>query len=144
MYQAVEIVHSHYKSGEEWILVKLDRKVTGREIAVLSKEKIQNGGPAYVIGHPCGLPLKYAPGTSIKDVNESHFSADLDVYGGSIGSPVFCAGTHELIGMVIRAHTQDFRWNGTHWFTLRYQKSDPDYKRVQIVKSSAFDRSLLK
>jgi V8-like Glu-specific endopeptidase len=124
------------------MLIKLDRNVTGREIAVLSQRNIFYEQPVYVMGHPCGLPLKYAPGATIKETNPNYFRADLDVYGSNSGSPVFCAETHELIGIVSRGKVTDFRWTEDGWITLRYAKTDPDYKGSQCSRVSMFGKLL--
>ena len=97
-----------------------------------------------MIGHPCGLPLKCAPGASIDDFTDNYFRADLDVYSGNSGSPVFCAETHELIGIVSRGKPADFRWTGTCWITMRYPKTGPDYKGAQCTRVLEFGKYIAK
>jgi V8-like Glu-specific endopeptidase len=88
------------------------------------RDEISSDQEIYVIGHPCGLPLKYAPGAYVCDVNETCFSADLDVYSGNSGSPVFDSKTHEVIGMAVRGDNMDFRWNGKGWISVIYPNLD--------------------
>ena len=144
IYSGVEILQRIHHPERDMMLVKLDRKVTGREIARLSKRNIFLKQPVYVIGHPCGLPLKCAPGASIDDFTDSYFRADLDVYSGNSGSPVFCAETHELIGIVSRAKSADFRWTGNCWITMRYPKDGKEYKGAQCTRALEFGKYITK
>ena len=112
IYRGVEIIKRRYipKSGEpDWALVKLDRPVTSRKPAKPSRKKLYRGQRVYTIGHPRGLPLKAAPGANISNFNKHCFVADLDIYSGNSGSPVFCGDTHKVIGMVVRGDSRDFK-----------------------------------
>jgi S1-C subfamily serine protease len=123
IYKGVEIIGRDYigKNAEpDWALVKLDRKVKGQTVAVLSKDDIFYGQQVYVIGYPLGLPVKLAPGAQVSDFSETCFAATLDIYMGNSGSPVFCSETHEAIGMVVRGDTRDFRWTGKGWRSIVY------------------------
>jgi AraC-like DNA-binding protein len=142
IYKGVEILERVHNPEGDWMLVKLDRNVAGREVAVLSRRNIFYEQPVYVIGHPCGLPLKYAPGACVEEINDNYFRADLDVYSGNSGSPVFCAETHELIGIVSKGKATDFRWTEEGWITLRYPKTDPDYRGSQCSRTSDFEKLL--
>ncbi|HLP45756.1 MAG TPA: helix-turn-helix domain-containing protein [Candidatus Deferrimicrobium sp.] len=140
IYQGVEILQQVHNSGEALALIKLDRKVTDRKFADLSQTGIYKGQPVYVIGHPCGLPLKYAPGLSIADVSDNYFTTELDIYSGCIGSPVFCALTHKLVGIISQSYTPDFRWTGKGWITLRYPKTGSNFQGSQCIVSSHFNQ----
>ena len=60
----------------------------------------------YVIGHPVGLPTKFADGANVRNNNNtSFFVCNLDTYGGNSGSPVFNSSTHELEGILVRGET---------------------------------------
>ena len=105
VYRGVEIIERYYnREGiqPDWALVRLDRKVKGQTVARLSAGDICLGLPVYAIGHPLGLPLKAAPGAYVCDVNETCFVADLDIFSGNSGSPVFRSDTGEVIGIVAR------------------------------------------
>lgn len=141
IYRGIEIVDRVFNPETSWALLKLDRPVKGRDAVTLSQRTVFQDQPVYVIGHPCGLPLKYAPGNSIGNYNENYFRADLDVYSGSIGSPVFCEETHELIGIISRANITDFRWTGNDWITLRYPKTFP---RSLCTRASQFAQFISK
>jgi V8-like Glu-specific endopeptidase len=99
--------------GTDWALVQLDRVVVNRTaVKVRSTGKVKNQQAVYVIGHPCGLPQKYAPGANVRDnAPAPFFVANLDTYGGNSGSPVFNAQTHTVEGILVRGET-DFVSNG--------------------------------
>jgi hypothetical protein len=140
IYKGVKIIHRAYnrKSGSDWALVRLDRKVEGQTRAKLSEIDISYDQPVYTIGHPCGLPLKYATGGYIRDINKAYFSADLDIYSGNSGSPVFNSITHEVVGMVVRGDDRDFRWTGKCWASVVYPKSGILSKGPQCIRISEF------
>jgi hypothetical protein len=125
-------------SGSDWALVKLDRKVEGQSVATLSTKDISCGQEVYVIGHPVGLPLKYALGACDMDVSGAYFSADLDVYSGNSGSPVFDGETHECVGMVVRGDNRDFRWMGNGWLSVIYPNREIYSTGAQCTKESEF------
>jgi hypothetical protein len=142
IYKGVKIIRRVYRSlkddGSDWALVKLDRKVEGRATAVLSGGGTAYGQSIYVLGHPCGLPLKYAPGACVQYIDEAYFGADLDIYSGNSGSPVFDSVTHEVIGMVVRGDNRDFRWTGRDWISVIYPNSRIPSKKPQCTRVSEF------
>jgi len=134
MYKGVKILRKVYRSREggdksDWALVKLDRKVTGQTVAELSKKEITLEQSLYIMGHPCGLPLKYGPGAKVRRIENTCFAADLDVYCGSSGSPVFDSDTHEVVGIVVRGDNRDFRWSGKGWVSVIYPS--PDIRSIE-------------
>lgn len=100
--------------GADWALVRLDRPVTNHTVVRLRRSgTITHGQAVYVIGHPSGLPIKYAPGAQVRsNIHNAFFTANLDTYGGNSGSPVFNSNTHEVEGILVRGET-DFVPNGT-------------------------------
>lgn len=143
IYKGVQIIQRLYNridtgDGSDWALIKLDRKVEGQTIAKLSKDNIFLGQPIYALGHPCGLPLKYAPGATVLDIYKTYFAADLDVYSGNGGSPVFASDTHEVIGLVARGDNRDFRWSGRGWISVIYPNAEIVSTGAQCTMVSAF------
>jgi len=126
VYKGVEIIGRKLErigNLDDWTLVRLDRKVRDRQIVYLSQRHVIPKQEVYVIGHPLGLPLKYAPGAQVCDtVKEAFFKADLDIYSGNSGSPVFDSSSHEVVGMVVRGAGNDFRWTGSCWISAIFQK----------------------
>jgi V8-like Glu-specific endopeptidase len=140
IYKGVKIIERVYnrKAGEDWALIQLDRSVVGQPVVTLSEKEISCNQPVYIIGHPVGLPLKYTPGAYVRNFNETCFSADLDVYCGNSGSPVFDSETHEVIGIVIRGDNRDFRWTGNGWISVIYPNPDFKSKEPQCTRVSKF------
>jgi hypothetical protein len=122
----------------DWALVQLDREVERQEIVALSQDEITYKQPIYVMGHPSGLPLKYAPGAQVRGFEDAFFTADLDIYMGSSGSPVFNADTHEVIGIVVHGDLRDFRWMGSGWGSIIYTGREKDAKGPNCTKVSEF------
>jgi hypothetical protein len=105
--------------GTDWALVRLDRPVTGRApVGVRTSGKIGSAQTLFVIGHPSGLPQKYAPGARVRDNSPvPFFVANLDTYGGNSGSPVFNASSRKVEGILVRGEN-DFVTNGTCYVSL--------------------------
>ena len=115
VYEGREIVGRQLtESGPDWALVKLDREVSGRApLALRTFGKIGDAAKVFVIGHPSGLPAKYAPGARVRDNRSaSHFVANLDTYGGNSGSAVFNTSTKVVEGILVRGEN-DYVTNGT-------------------------------
>jgi V8-like Glu-specific endopeptidase len=147
IYHGVEILHWEYdvdkpdSNCSDWTFVKLDRKVADREIINISKEPVFYEQPVYVIGYPCGLPLKYAPGAAIQKVEKSYFMAPLDVFSGNSGSPVFSAETHELLGIVAQAqgNWEDFQWTKDGVVSMIYPNDEINSNGARCIKVSEFN-----
>ncbi|KAF3362066.1 Peptidase S1 and S6 chymotrypsin/Hap [Chlamydiales bacterium STE3] len=112
------------ESYKDWAILKLDRNVEGIEPLPISFADVEydpeKKREVYMLGHPNGLPLKLATDGEIQpntyqgqDKNErvtlyqekyhpDIFSHNLPAYSGNSGSPVFCAKTHEVIGITFR------------------------------------------
>jgi hypothetical protein len=141
IYNCVEIIRIVYNpkgNKSSWALVQLDREVQGQEVAPLSKKDTSRAQPVYVIGHPRGLPLKYAAGARVRGLKEALFAADLDIYMGNGGSPVFNADTHDVVGIVTHGDPRDFRWTGKGWASIIYPNRDIPSKGPQCTRVSEF------
>lgn len=114
IYRGVAVVgHQLAASGPDWALIRIDRPVTNHRIARIRRSgKVGDTQGLHVIGHPAGLPAKFAGGAAVRDnAPASHFIANLDSYGGNSGSPVFNSDTHEVEGILVRGET-DFVQQG--------------------------------
>lgn len=100
--------------GTDWAVVQLDRPVHNhRYVRIRRSGKVPDSSSVHVIGHPCGLPKKYAGGAAVRNNTPSrYFVANLDTYGGNSGSPVFNNASHVVEGILVRGET-DFVWSGT-------------------------------
>jgi hypothetical protein len=63
------------RTGEtDWSLIRLDREVSGHSpLSVRSEGAVGDGEQLLVIGHPIGLPRKYAGGATVRDNNEAAY-----------------------------------------------------------------------
>jgi hypothetical protein len=142
IYKVVKIIRkvlNREVNRSDWALVQLDREVESQEVATLSKDEIKCHQSVYVMGHPLGLPLKYAPGAKVRGLEDTFFTADLDTYMGSSGSPVFNDKSHEVIGIVAHGDTRDFRWTGKGWASIMYPSGDINSKGPQCTRVSQFN-----
>lgn len=87
----------------DWALLRLDRPVHHRSpLRIRMQGRVSDDTPVYIIGHPDGLPLKYAGGATVTGNDPGAiFLANLDAYGGNSGSPVFNAITHDVEGVLV-------------------------------------------
>jgi hypothetical protein len=101
-------------SGSDWALVQLDRPVVGHTpLAIRESGIIPDNEPIYVIGHPVGLPKKFAGGATVRDNTQGpYFVAPLDTYGGNSGSATFNMNTGVVEGILVRGEV-DFVYNET-------------------------------
>jgi len=120
IYRGVELLGRTLTSnGADWSVVRLDRAVLNHRITrVRFGGRIANNQAIHVIGHPSGLPTKYAPGANVRDNGPAaFFTANLDTYGGNSGSPVFDAQTHLVEGVLVRGEN-DYVLQGACWVSL--------------------------
>ena len=105
------IVREEISTGADFALVRLDRPVTGHSIVAIRRSgKIDDEEDVFVIGHPSGLPLKFANGAQVRDNSpSSFFTANLDTYGGNSGSPVFNEENGVVEGILVRGDTDFVR-----------------------------------
>jgi hypothetical protein len=84
-----------------------------RPLAVRSAGRVAKGQPLFVIGHPNGLPTKFADGAQVRgNAHKDFFVANLDTYGGNSGSPVFNAVSLEVEGILVRGENDFVRRGG--------------------------------
>jgi hypothetical protein len=100
-------------TGPDWAVVRIDRPVTNHRIVRIRRSgKIGDTQTVHVIGHPTGLPTKFAGGAVVRDNGpKTFFIANLDTFGGNSGSPVFNSDTHEVEGILVRGEA-DFAQQG--------------------------------
>ena len=112
IYSCQELIHRDSQTiGADFAIIELDRDVARRKPLPLRKSgEISVGNPLMVIGHPSGLPTKISSGASVQSLNESYFTADLDTYGGSSGSPIINKESKLVEGILSRGEV-DYVWN---------------------------------
>jgi len=106
IYSCVKIIATKLDnySKNDFAVIQLDRRVTGREpLKVRKSGAIRKGERLVVIGHPTGLPTKVADGARVRDAsNDVFFVANLDTFGGNSGSAVFNERTGLVEGILVR------------------------------------------
>jgi hypothetical protein len=115
IYRGVTVIgRQQIGNGADWALVRIDRPVANHRIVRIRRTgRIGDTQAVHVIGHPTGLPTKFAGGAAVRNnTPNAFFVANLDTYGGNSGSPVFNSNTHEVEGVLVRGET-DFVAQGT-------------------------------
>jgi V8-like Glu-specific endopeptidase len=105
IYRGVAVVgRQEVATGPDWAVVRVDRAVTNHPVVTIRRTaRIADGEAVHVIGHPNGLPMKFAGGAAVRDnTPAAFFVANLDTYGGNSGSPVFSSATHQVEGILVR------------------------------------------
>ncbi len=107
IYLCKQVVAAELSNVADFAVIKLDRKVVGREpVKYRTSGKISNSTELVVIGHPSGLPTKVAPGGKVtKNIEPTRFSTTLDTFHGNSGSAVFDAKTGMVEGILIQGKT---------------------------------------
>jgi hypothetical protein len=99
--------------GADWALVRLDRPVPDRAPLALGAD-VPVGRALFSIGYPSGLPLKITGGAWVRDASpKDHFTANLDSYNSSSGSPVFDAETGLIVGVLDQGEVDFVGRDGT-------------------------------
>lgn len=111
IYLPIEIVDSGWnEQGVDYGILKVNRTIPKHRIALIREQRVKDSEPIFVMGHPCGLPIKIANQASVKsNSNLNFFSTDLDTYGGNSGSPVYDTA-HQIVGILVRGAT-DFKYD---------------------------------
>ena len=100
-----------FAADSDWALLRVEPAYEdAAPIAAVPHVKIKNkqvatGDPLYAIGHGLGLPVKVSFDGEVMDSQPStanFYESKLTLLGGNSGSPVFCASTHELVGIYMR------------------------------------------
>lgn len=103
VYNCKEIIAAKREGDDDFAIIKLDRKVTGRNAVEIRKDgKVSDNAQLVVIGHPSGLPTKITDGGQILDNNEEALmTTNLDTFHGNSGSAVFNARTGMVEGILV-------------------------------------------
>jgi len=110
VYRAREVLASGAEHGQDWLLVRLDRPVPDRlPVVCRASGQVDAAARLYMLGHPCGLPMKIADSAEITDNTDPIvFRTNLDAFGGNSGSPVFDAASHVVEGILVRGQPDFF------------------------------------
>jgi V8-like Glu-specific endopeptidase len=119
IYQGVEVIAWQLddSTGSDWALIRLDRVVVNHRIAPIRESGTMSDGQAiHIIGHPKGLPSKFAGGGTVRENRyRAVFVENLDAYAGNSGSPVFNSTTHVVEGLHVGGKKDQFIKQGACW-----------------------------
>ncbi|MDR4484362.1 MAG: serine protease [Nitrospirales bacterium] len=92
-------------SRNDWALIKLTVDVdqmVAEPSSNIQEGMISNFTKVFVIGHPDGLPVKFAPEGEITQniPDRAYFVATLDAFGGNSGSGVYNQETNAMVGIL--------------------------------------------
>ncbi|WP_413944733.1 trypsin-like serine peptidase [Bdellovibrio sp. HCB-162] len=135
VYNCKEIVAREYTSAQDYALVRLDRSVRGHRPLTLQRTPVQAGDGIYVVGHPSGLPTKFADGANVRSQQGAYFQANLDTYGGNSGSAVFNARTNEVVGILVRG-ASDFTYDRVRKCTMSNKCADGGCRGEDVTNIS--------
>lgn len=110
VFHCKEVVSRELSEAQDYALVRLDRPVRRFAPLKLQKKPLEVNDEIYVVGHPSGLPLKYADGAKVREVFPAFYRTNLDTFGGNSGSAVFNAKTNEVVGILVRGE-KDYEYN---------------------------------
>lgn len=89
VYACAEVLYPDIEWTADVSLVRLDRKVVNRRpLPVRRSGSVKVGDQVVAIGSPLRRPLKVSANARVRQVYRNYFTANLDVYDGSSGSPV--------------------------------------------------------
>ncbi|MFN8791240.1 MAG: trypsin-like serine peptidase [Bdellovibrionales bacterium] len=125
VYFCQEVISREYTSKQDYVLVRLDRAVTGVQPLRLASQPAQALDPVVVVGHPSGLPTKVTDGAQVRATHPEYFVTNLDTYGGNSGSAVFNSSTLEVLGILVRGE-RDYS----------YDSENRCYRSVQCAMDS--------
>jgi V8-like Glu-specific endopeptidase len=118
IYSGVEVIAWQLdEAGSDWALIRLDRIVANHRIAHIRESGTINDSQAiHIIGHPKGLPAKFAGGGTVRENRyRAVFVENLDAYPGNSGSPVFNSTTHVVEGLHVGGKKDQFIKQGDCW-----------------------------
>ncbi len=109
-----EVLEKKVSEHSDFSLVRLDRPVKGRRLPRLRRRgSISVGAKVLAIGSPNGLPLKISRDAVVNRVSKKSFTANLDVYNGNSGSPVYNQAEHWIEGILIDG-ADDYVYDRSH------------------------------
>ncbi len=141
VYNCKEIVKRELSETVDYAIIRLDRPVKKRIPVKLQHSSVQEGDELFVIGHPAGLPTKFADGAKVRTVSSTHFSANLDTYEGNSGSAVFNAKTLEMVGVLVRG-SDDFIYDRKRKCYVSNHCTDDNCDGEEVTHASYLEKAL--
>ncbi|MBX2842130.1 MAG: serine protease [Flammeovirgaceae bacterium] len=116
VFKGEKIEELKFTSKKDWAVVNLEKEVENIKPLKLGNfnppDEENKANKLYILGHPTGLPIKYAPNAEVLKNGSTYFRANLDAYGGNSGSPVFDEATNQVVGILVRGAVDYIRLGG--------------------------------
>lgn len=121
----------------DWALVELDRKADGiSPLRIDFTTKMPATADIYMLGHPAGLPMKYAVGTHVRSATPFLSSTDLVSYAGNSGGPWLNATSGFVCGIHVTGPRPEYRRMASGRFTT-CESTDPSGAQPMIQLKNA-------
>jgi hypothetical protein len=91
-------MHGQNTLAEDWAYLNVEGR--SDHFIRLKQDAADCGREVYGLGHGLGLPLKMAWNGLLFKSENNIFRCKLETFGGNSGSPIFCAQTHKVIGIL--------------------------------------------
>lgn len=155
VYKVERVLHRDNSSSidgiQDFAFLKLDRPAKDVKPFTISTEKdLTKIDEVAMLGHPAGLPMKYADNAKIRKVYSKYVEANLDSFGGNSGSVVFDTKDKSALGILV-SHSgmiEDYSYNlENDCMASTILKDDEESVLSNVVRldhaiSSMYDESL--
>lgn len=137
VYECEEVLVRKVTSSVDFAVVRLRRPVQGVRIPRHRVAgDVDEGDAVLAIGTPSGIPLKISADAEVIKSRKKSFDTNLDVYGGSSGSPVF-SERHQWVEGIVVEGADDYRYDKSRdcyvSHRCRSQKSNCGGERVTKI-----------
>lgn len=147
VYSCKKILYAVYDgkaNQRDFALIQLDRPVTSREPLKISHAINNKNDSVFILGHPLGLPMKYAGGAKITDdlrQQSPSLMTNLDAFAGNSGSPVFNR-KKEVIGVLVGGSPNRTTYHDESARCERYNRCDEDGTNCIVSDGLVLPRGL--
>ena len=132
-------------TGIDFAVIKLNRKVKDRKVLKFRLNgNIEKNTNLFVLGHPSGIPMKYADDATVKkNISKDFFTTNLDTFGGNSGSPVFNKDTGVVEGILVRGD-EDYINSGSCLVVNTVSQSGDGEEVLRMSATKGIDQYALK
>lgn len=111
IFSCKEVIYRKFEGAfdEDLALIRLERKVPGREIITVSKNSVTVQDPLKMIGYPLGIAQKIVDDGSVTQIGPDKYSFrhKLDTFSSNSGGPLFNVNG-EQVGVLVRGTGPNF------------------------------------
>ncbi|GAB4420971.1 MAG: hypothetical protein OHK0056_31680 [Bacteriovoracaceae bacterium] len=140
IYKCKEIIYAIQSEvdgqSHDFALIKLDRKAIDRRPFKLAKMSASLNQSVTMIGHPMGLPMKFAGNARIIKTNVGRsFYTNLDAFSGNSGSPVLNS-RNEVVGVLVAGNPANSTYTDQSLRCERYNRCDDLGRNCRALPSN--------